>query len=565
MSTSFAPTKTSTPAAQERHRKTWQSLAVFTFIFAAACVIFFADLGKYPLFNPDEGLYAEPAREMLETGEYITTLLNYVVRYTKPPLAIWGMAGCFQIFGVNEFAGRFFGAVCGALAVAVAYLITERYVSTRAAALTAAMVMTAPLFIGTARMAITDMPLTLFVSAALFAFFHGFTQKQGIWRWVGYALVGLAVMTKGPVGLLLPAMILVGYHFLRGDIVEAWRYYRPLAGALIVAAIAVPWFAVEIYITKGAYYYEFLVRENFQRFTGVVDHKYPWWYHLAAVGGGFLPWSIFIPQAFWSLGRSLSFDFHRKALIYGCLQNLDQRRQFALFCSLTVILTVGFFSASVSKLMPYTVPAFPALAAVLALYLDKEISQRDSRHFAMPFLVLTIVSGVGLAVVPVAVTRLRDAPVELISVIYSGVLALLVISAATTISAFRKKRAAAITFFAISIYAVFLSFGSRALDVLANEWEVPVMRFAQYAAWSEWPVFVFNMRKPAVPFYLHRPVRLPHDEAELIRGLGETNGAYVIAKTKDRTFLESLPNCRIVAQQGKFVLVAQRPRTATNH
>lgn len=537
----------------------WQRIGLFALVFIAACVMFFNSLGEHPLFNPDEGLYAEPAREMLETGEYITTLLNYVVRYTKPPLVIWGMAGCYQIFGVNEFAARFLGAACGALAVAVTYLMMEKYASRRAALLASFMLMTSPLFIGTAREAITDMPLVVMIASSLFAFFHGFASGSPRWKWAGYALVGLAVMTKGPVGLVLPAAIMLAFHYLRGDLIAAWKHYNPLAGMLVVALIAVPWFAVEIYVTKGEYYREFLLRENFQRFTAVVDHKYPWWYHIAVVVGGFLPWSLFIPQSFISAIRSWRFSSSRIPL-YGAFRELTVAQAFSLFCALTFAVILTFFSVSVSKLIPYTVPAFPALACVVGIYLDKVLRERNSKALLFPFLILTIAAGVGIAIVPVVVNRLREAPTELISVLYSALLVLLTIGAASCFSAFRKRTAAALTFFAIAFYFALLGFGGRALDVLSQEWEVPLTRFAQYAAVSDWPIFVFHMRKPSVPFYAHRAVKVPYDEAELIHGLGEVSGAYILGKTKDLTFFESLPNTRVLAQDGRFVLVAQHPR-----
>ena len=102
-------------------------------VTAISAFVYFNGLGNLPLFNPDEALYAEPAREMIVTGEYITTLLNYVVRFTKPPLCIWAMAGCYQIFGVNEFAARFFGAACAVVLVAITYLTMVRCISPRAA------------------------------------------------------------------------------------------------------------------------------------------------------------------------------------------------------------------------------------------------------------------------------------------------------------------------------------------------------------------------------------------------------------------------------------------------
>lgn len=538
----------------------WRPIALFTLVFIAACVMFFINLGAHPLFNPDEALYAEPAREMLETGEYVTTLLNYVVRYTKPPLVIWAMAGSYQVFGVNEFAARFVGACCGAVAVAFAYLMIEKYASRRAALIAACTLITSPLFIGTAREAITDMPLVLTTSAALFSFFHSFASKLPRWKWAGYALVGLAVMTKGPVGLILPAAIMFAFHYLRGDLKEAWQHHKPLLGLLVVALIAVPWFAVEIYVTKGAYYREFLLRENFQRFTAVVDHKFPWWYHFAVIAGGYLPWTIFIPQAIVSALKSFTW-MPRASKIpgYGVCRQLPTPQAFSLFNLLTLGIIVAFFSISVSKLIPYTLPAFPALAALVGVYLDKVLRERNHKALLFPFMVLTAALGVGLAILPVAVNRLREAPAELIGILYSALLVLLVIGVVSAFSAFRRRTAAALAFFAVTFYASMLGFGGRALDVLSRDWEVPLIKFAQYAAVTKWPIFVFHMRKPSIPFYAHRPVKNPYDEAELIHDLGETNGAYILGKVKDAHFFESLPNCRIVARDGRFLLVAQRP------
>ncbi len=84
--------------------------------------------------NPDEALYAEPAREMLKNGDYLTTHLNYIVRYTKPPLVIWAQALMFSLFGVSELAARSFGAICGAILVVLTQAFVTRYVNLRAGA-----------------------------------------------------------------------------------------------------------------------------------------------------------------------------------------------------------------------------------------------------------------------------------------------------------------------------------------------------------------------------------------------------------------------------------------------
>src|SRR3990167_6136191 len=161
-------------------------------------------------------------------GAYLTTLLNYDVRFTKPPLVIWAMALCYQIFGVNEFAARFFCASCGAILASCTYAILERYRGVACGVLGTLALIVAPLYVAAGRMAITDMPLALFIAGSLFAFYRAFREQDAFWRWTGYVLLGFAVMTKGPVGLVLPVLVLGVYHGLRGNWREALRFYRPL-------------------------------------------------------------------------------------------------------------------------------------------------------------------------------------------------------------------------------------------------------------------------------------------------------------------------------------------------
>jgi 4-amino-4-deoxy-L-arabinose transferase-like glycosyltransferase len=519
-----------------------QSLIPFTAVFIAACVLLFAELGTYPLFNPDEALYAEPAREMYLSGEYITTFLNYVVRFTKPPLVIWCQALSYHLFGINEFAARFFGAACGAILVACMYMFCEKYSSRKAAVVSSLILATAPLFVGTSREAITDMPLSLFTAGSVMAFYHAFEQRASRWCWLGYALIGLAVMTKGPVGLVLPVAIIGCYHLLRRDAWSALRFYRPWFGFILVAAIAVPWFATEIAITKGAYYYEFLVRENFQRFTSVVDHPAPWWYHLAAVAGGLLPWSVFLPGA---LVNAI-----------GSWQKPELR--VSLFCACWAVITIAFFSVGVSKLLPYTMPAFPALALLIGVYLCHSIEQRKYFAIAVPVLILAVAAAAGLLGVSYVVPKLKEAPVELISIARYGLMALSAVAAVAGIVALRRKLPAAVAVLLIGFYLCIAICGSQALAAVSGYWEGPLPHFAHYAGASRLPVFVWHMRKPSVPFYAQRQIIIPERD-ELIQALSQTNGAYILSKKKDLDFLLSLPRCRFLVKHGLYVLVAQTP------
>lgn len=527
----------------------WERLCAFTLIFVSACILLFVELGAFPLFNPDEALYAEPAREMLITGQYVTTFLNYVVRFTKPPLVIWAQALCYHLFGVNEFAARFVGAATGALLIACTYLFAERYCNRKTALIASTMLMTAPLFVGTAREAITDMPLSLFTAAGLMAFYHSFEQRSNRWLCTAYVLTALAVMTKGPVGVIIPIAVLAVYHLIRRDAVTALKFYKPLLGAFVVGLLALPWFVAEIYITKGAYYYEFIVRENFQRFTSVVDHKGAWWYHLAAIAGGFFPWSVFIPGSLF-------------AAVRGAVRG-NSGRGVLLFCACTVAVVVGFFSTSVSKLLPYTVPCFPMLAICIAAYLTDAMEKGRRRSVILPMVLVCAATGIALAVMPHALLKLKEAPAELLVLARSGLCVILTIFLVASVWVWRRRTGTAITFAICGVWLCVAGYGVRALELVSDQWEGAIPEYANFAGQSNWPIFVYHMRKPSVTFYAHRQVIIPTKE-ELVSELDQTNGAYIIGKKADLDFLERLPRCYLVSNKGLYVLLVQRPLSSWN-
>lgn len=560
----------------------------------SACAIYFVELGSVPLFNPDEALYAEPAREMLELKEFITTYLNYVVRFTKPPLTIWAQALCMQLFGHNEFAARFFCAATGAILVGLTYLFAEKYGNRRTALIASAMLMTAPLYLATSRLAITDMPLSLFVAAAVMALFHGFHQMENRWKWFAYVSIGLAVMVKGPVALILTGTPLIIYHALTGEIKKAWKYYNPIAGLLLVALIAVPWFAVEIYITKGAYFYSFIVMENFQRFTSVVDHKYGWWYHIVAMLGGFLPWSLFIflvPTAVSRLVRNsepTNTAEHTETAIQDTCQHSDtvaqcplrrlstllSRRPFQhvstqgrlfIFSATITVFTLIFFSVSVSKLLAYTLPAFPMLAICVALALDDLMARnkrfptrRPSIYFAICTSLIATVAGAALVISPTILSTLRDCPKELPAILPISLSILFVFALAAFAFSLKRALPQAMISLAVMMFALLIGTGPALLNSLSNEWESPLVGMAEYAGKSGLPIIVYGMRKPSMPFYAKRPVLLPGNPQALADELSKHPRAYVLTRSREEQFFRTLPDCKIMTHHGRYMLVLHK-------
>ncbi|MBS1957051.1 MAG: glycosyltransferase family 39 protein [Cyanobacteria bacterium SZAS-4] len=541
----------------------WLFLGTFAFVFASACVMFFYNLGNFPLFNPDEALYAEPAREMLETGEYITTWLNYAVRFTKPPLVIWAMAAGYQLFGVTEFAARYFGAACGAVLVAATYLFTRAQVNNRAALIAAFSLMTAPLFLGTAREAITDIPLSLFVTGSLMCFFHSYesrrTSTNSLELIVAYTAVGLAVMTKGPIGIILPVAILGIYHLLKWDVRSALLFYKPWFGILLVALIAVPWFAVEISVTKGAYYREFILRENFQRFTGVVDHKAAWWYHIAAMFGGFFPWTIFVPGA---LLTAINIEGSRWTNILTRFRKLTPRQSTMLLASLGSMIILGFFSAGVSKLIPYTLPAFPLLAVLVGSYVDGLWSKQSTKLPGVLFGILAVIYAGALAAIPIFGAKLHDCPTTLLSAVWTLLIVHAVAASFAAVLWLKQKYAAALVTFVAATFFALLIVGNQGLEAVSNQWETPIQSFAQFAGASKDTIIVYQMRKPSVTFYAKKKFLLPKSPKELTYILSKADRAYIISRSRAKEELKTLPGTKHLCQMGQYVLTSYARPTA---
>ncbi len=640
------------------------SIVCFTSVFLVACGIYFLYLGDHPLFNPDEALYSEPAREMLESGDYVTTYMNYVVRYTKPPLTIWAQAGAMYLLGATEFASRLLSAACGAILVGITYLFGEKYVGRRPALFSALALATAPLFMGASRLSITDIPLAFFIAGSIMSLFHGFQTKENRWKWIGYVLLGLGVMTKGPVALVLPAGVLGLYHAATGEIRRAWSYYNPIAGLAVVTLIAIPWFALEIYVTKGEYYHAFLVRENFERFTSVVDHKYGWWYHPVAMLGGFFPWTIFLVVASvsylsktlrhirsqkTSVGSNSNNDWLTTAKIQAqtydrWIQNLEIRQRTVLLCTIAVAVILVFFSISVSKLLPYTLPAFPFLAVILGVQLDNLIKKeeeeeettrttstptpaarsaamlsttstaqevagsaftsissvagergpershpahsersnkglddhsqspphsyeklesiyKDSRSkrgwhpVTISFCILTVAALGGLLVPTLLQHKLRDCPPDLLTLIPTAVTTLAIVCGAGLLVSFKSATKALATFY-LGFLMILGVFGPKVLDVIAAEWENPMIEFVQFAAVSDRPILIHAMRKPSATFYARRQVIIPQNRDDLVAQLSTMKDAYIVTRKHEADFVKTIPGCRVYAEKGTFTLVS---------
>ncbi len=323
-------------------------------------------LGSYPLANPDEGRNAEIAREMAASGDWVTPRLNGVNYFEKPPLVYWTVAGSLRLFGPDAWAVRATPLLFALGGVLLTYAATRR-IWGRAAALAAALVLgTSLLYCALARFLILDMAVSVLMSATLFCFILGVRAPPpapGANAWVAprrgwfyglYASAALATLAKGLMGFLVTGAVM----FLWLLLFRQWKRLRPFylpTGALLFLALAAPWHLL-VAAHNPTWFHRYVIYEHVERFlTPAASRAGPWWYFIPIVLLGLFPWSGFL----WAAGRHAV-----RGGWTACNANAD-----TWFFVLWAAFIFLFFSASHSKLPPYILPVFPALAVLIGRWL----------------------------------------------------------------------------------------------------------------------------------------------------------------------------------------------------
>ncbi len=380
-----------------------QSVRHQLLIAAAAAIVFFTNLGATRLWDQDEAFFARSAVEMHQRHEWVVPYFNDELFAHKPPLMFWMMRTGFFLFGVTEFAARFWSAVFGVGTALLTYRLGRRLFNANVGLWAGLAMTTAIMFDVVARAATPDSFLVFFCTLALYLF-----ARRENWQnksagsdvaplpWLAwatiYAAMGVAVLVKGPIGVVLPGAALGLYLLVRdpigqlpadatwgdrvvlflrrftpGRIVRAAWSMRPITAIVTVLVVAGPWFALVGWQTHGEFLKEFFGRQNFGRFTNAMDnHSGGIWYYVPAILAGAFPWSIF--------GIPTTIDLVRRC------SGREEMQRGAKFLVCWIIVFVGFFSLASTKLPNYVLPAYPALALATACFLDRWLVRPASVH-----------------------------------------------------------------------------------------------------------------------------------------------------------------------------------------
>jgi 4-amino-4-deoxy-L-arabinose transferase-like glycosyltransferase len=340
-------------------------------LIAGFCAfLFFYGIGQFGLIGADEPRYAQVAREMLERRDWVTPVLGGQPWLEKPPLYYWQAMLAYSVFGVSDVAARIPSAIDATLLVIAVYLFFRRFrsgVEADAALITASCAGV----IGYARAASMDMALTAAFSIGMLSWWAWRENDQKKFLGLFYVCMALGMLAKGPVAPFLAAgtimLFALATREFRAVVRTVW-----LPGIFFFCAIALPWYFMA-QMRNPQFFREFILEHNLARFSSnLYHHRQPFWYYLPVTALALSPWAVYVSAGFVESVR-LWWAQRREVL-----PEPDLEWQFSVFACCWLVVPVAFFSLSQSNLPGYILPAIPAGAALLAVYLRVHLTHEDA-------------------------------------------------------------------------------------------------------------------------------------------------------------------------------------------
>ncbi|WP_416052652.1 glycosyltransferase family 39 protein [Cupriavidus basilensis] len=357
-------------------------------------LLWFGTLDFRHLLSSDEGRYAEISREMFASGDWVTIRYNALKYFEKPPFHMWVTALSYTLFGVGDWQARLCVALSGMVGLIASMFAATRWYGIRAGLLTGLVLVAAPMWSVASHFNSLDMTLSGAMACVL-AFMlvaqHPDTTPvaRRHWMWACWVAMGVAILSKGLVGIALPGLVLVIYTLISRDF-GLWRRLHLISGIALMLIVTVPWFWL-VSARNPEFPNFFFIHEHWQRYTSTVHSRGgPVWYFVPLLVAGFVPWLGLAPRM-WEVVRD-DGAAARVATV--------RRLRPALLLAVWAIAIFVFFSLSDSKLPGYIVPVFPALGMLAAMALER-IGERGWRQQLNATLVIM---AIGLLASPVVAT-----------------------------------------------------------------------------------------------------------------------------------------------------------------
>ncbi len=463
-------------------------------IIALACALFFSYLGATSLWDPDEPRQAIMAREMMERGDYVHPYLNGEPYLEKPPFYSWMIIAAVKIGGnLNEVTSRVPSAIAATLLLLVVFFLGRMLIGEQCGFLAAVVLATNYQYLSNARESVMDMTFAFFIGFTILLNYIAIAKDRRFLFVLSFIPASLAIITKGPAGLVIPA----GTIFVYLLVVRKWKgFIMPLIGGCILsAAIGSIWFLV----AGKAYGWEFIFHQNIIRYTKAFDHKESAFYYFHKLFFNFLPWSMFLPFA---------------------LVHAWKKKYWLPF--IWFVLAFLFFELSQSKRAIYLISLYPASALLCGLYLkdtwESLVEKAGTNHVLKVLAALLVVLPVA-AVIALPFLPSSDA----IDVFKNGPRSLYVYLGFLFVAAFlffvmlvRRSERMALAFFIIYLvtaayfytawYMPLVDRSSKSLRLITDE-------LTPYKKTKEFYTLGFN--SAGLIFYIGKPIHMRVDIEEI--------------------------------------------------
>jgi len=462
--------------------------AILLFFILAAMILLSA-VGSYGVVETSDARYAEIAREMFLSKDWLHPNLLDVHHYHKPPVTYQITALGYQLWGINPFAARFFLQVTILIQIVLVYLLTLEFTAQKRTALWASVIyFTFPLVLIASRNLTTDAFLTTFTLLSIYSWVRYRKRGEVFWLYLFTFSLGLGFLTKGPVVFLAPVMFAIFYNRIESS-KRTWNIHHLIAWSVFLA-VAASWF-VYLAFDNPAFWDYFIGKQTVDRFShNVFNRSEPFWYFIVLAPLVGMPWLLLFP---WFFKRS-SLTF-KPLTIESVLV-------------LSVAVPLIFFSISTSKRILYILPLYPLLAVATALFLQKLPEMYNKT-------VLRVISGYALLLFTIFtlapwIPGKVDFPAYLTPL---SLLLIVLLAAAWKSDRLESKSKSVLISFVTSSYFLIVATILFSHSIQTFKIATPVTEWISTQGLQEREILIYNKRLPSVAFELNRSVISLYDGA----------------------------------------------------
>ena len=347
----------------------------FWLLFAVLAFLLLFRLGAAPIYILDEAKNAECAREMMERSDWIVPTFNGELRTDKPPLHYFFMMASYKMFGVNEFAARFFSAIMGLLTLLVLYVYTKKFAGAFTAFCASVVLVASTHFLFEFRLSVPDPYLIFFITLGLFSAFSWLQKKNTVQLFIATTALALATLAKGPVALVLPGLCLLIWVIMQ----KKWKTiftWKLIPAFILLAAIVLPWYIAVHKATNGEWTRGFFIDNNLNRFSDPQEGH----------GGFFLITVLFVLIGLLPFMSFAGEIINKRKIVF--------QNDLVKFSGIVVLVFVIFFSISSTKLPNYPMPCYPFAAIILGSFIaalfNGEIVSKKYPYYILILFTLTV-------------------------------------------------------------------------------------------------------------------------------------------------------------------------------